>query len=252
MTEDIERLRIKLESKRINNENKAKLEELRLREKEIDAAQTRANSDSNNITAPRATFYAAIATLIGGVLGAVINGAYTRQTSLGVEAEKGLAAINLERTKFETELILKAIEERDQSQKVKALQFFANAGLIPNYADKIIELASKDEGASLPTLGSSVIPKPGITRWGVKTGTDPDAALVAPVSKAIQATVEELAKLPRPNDMLPVSANSESYQNKRARPVETNIYSVEASIILVKFEASGDVNWCCKDTVAQQ
>jgi hypothetical protein len=241
MTDDIERLRLKLETKRVNNENRAKLEELRLREKELDAVQARVNAEAKSITAPRATLYAAVATLIGGILGAVINGIYSRQTNLGVESEKGSAAIQLEKTKFETGLILKAIEAREQPDAVKALKFFADAGLIPDYETKIVELASKDEGASIPALGANTTFKPGVFRWGVKTGTDPDAGSVVPISKAIQTTVEDLASLQRPSDMLPVTENFISYQNKRARPVETNLYSVDALIVAVKLEASGDL-----------
>src|SRR5262245_54575966 len=110
MTDDIERLRFELEAKRVSNEHAVKLEELRLREKEFDAAQARANTEVRGITAPRATLYAAVATVIGGALGAGITGYFSQKTSLGVESTKGSAAIELERTKFETGLILKAIE----------------------------------------------------------------------------------------------------------------------------------------------
>jgi hypothetical protein len=155
MADDLERLRLELDSKRIENEHMAKLEELRLREKELDASQGRATTDAKGISAPRATVYAAIATLAGGVIGALINGVFTNKTSIGVESERGAAAIDLEKIKFQTGLILKAIDTRDQPTAVKTLQFFANAGLIPAYEKKVLELASKDEGASIPTIGAN-------------------------------------------------------------------------------------------------
>jgi hypothetical protein len=156
MTVSIERQRLDIESKRADDEHMARLEDLRLREKELDVALAKANAESKGITAPRATVYAAAATLVGGLIGAIINGFYTSQTNLGVESEKGVAAIQLEKLKFETGLILKAIETRDQPGAVKTLQFFAEAGLIPDYEKKVIVLASKDKGASIPTIAPAV------------------------------------------------------------------------------------------------
>jgi hypothetical protein len=152
MAVSIERQRLDIESKRVDNEHMARMEDLRLRERELDIALAKANAESKGITAPRATVYGAAATLIGGLIGAVINGFYTSQTNLGVESEKGVAAMQLEDLKFETGLILKAIETRDQPGAVKTLQFFAEAGLIPKHEKKVMELASKDEGASIPTI----------------------------------------------------------------------------------------------------
>src|SRR3954467_10673962 len=149
MAGDLEQLRYELDVKRVEYERETKLQELRLREKEFDASHGKAAAEAKSISAPRATVYAAVATLTGGIIGALINGFFVNKTSIGVESEKGAAAIDLEKIKFQTGLILKAIETRDQPTAVKTLQFFANAGLIPTYEKKVLELAAKDEGASI-------------------------------------------------------------------------------------------------------
>jgi hypothetical protein len=83
------------------------------------------------------------------------------------------------------------------------------------------------------------VTKPGVERWRVKTGDDPDAALVGLPQNATKTTVEDLAMLARPQDM-PATASPPQYENKRARPVETTVYSVEADIVALKLEADGD------------
>lgn len=83
------------------------------------------------------------------------------------------------------------------------------------------------------------IVKHGSERWPVKTGSDPEAGQVN--SEPVRTTVEDLCHLPRPEDMPPNQQSPEKYQNGRARPVETTIYSVEATISMLKREADGDV-----------
>lgn len=149
---NLEAQRLKLEAKRIVNEHKAKMDELRIREKELDAALARAATDAASISAPRASVYAAVATLVGGLIGALINGFFTNKTGVDIEQEKALAAIQLEKVKFETGIILKGLGATDQPTAVKALKFFANAGLIPDYEQKVISLATENNGSSVPSL----------------------------------------------------------------------------------------------------
>ena len=85
------------------------------------------------------------------------------------------------------------------------------------------------------------VTRPGVERWPVKTGADPDAGAVSPVQDAIRTTVEDLGKIGRPPDMQPASKEfPPDYSAKRARPAELTIYSVEADIVAVKLEADGD------------
>lgn len=69
-----------------------------------------------------------------------------------MEHQRAQGAISLEQQRFQAELILKAIDTEDQLGAVKTLKFFANAGLIPNYEKKILDLAEVEQGALIPAL----------------------------------------------------------------------------------------------------
>jgi hypothetical protein len=87
-------------------------------------------------------------------------------------------------------------------------------------------------------LAPELVTKPGFERWPVKTGTDADVDQVAP--RIVPTTVEELISIPRPADMLPVTADFPQYQEHRAAPVETTIWQIEADIIALTQETDGD------------
>jgi len=82
----------------------------------------------------------------------------------------------------------------------------------------------------------------------VKTGQDPDVALVGKNIVAgkdfgpgiVVATVEELISAPRPADMADPLQLYAAYQSKRAAPVETTIWRLDATINAMKLEADGD------------
>jgi hypothetical protein len=90
--------------------------------------------------------------------------------------------------------------------------------------------------------------KPGVERWPVKTGQDPDVGLVGKniiqgVSLGqgiVPATVEELIRINRPPDMRPATSIFPAFQNKRREIVETTVWQVEGDITVVKLEADGD------------
>ena len=80
--------------------------------------------------------------------------------------------------------------------------------------------------------------KPARDRWGVKTGSDPDAAIVA--RKPVKTTVEKLLAMPRP-ESLPLSGPAPSvFQDHRLRPVETTVWAVEADITEFRAMPDGD------------
>jgi hypothetical protein len=90
--------------------------------------------------------------------------------------------------------------------------------------------------------------KPGVERWPVKTGQDPDRAKVGKnvVNSEdlgigiVPATIEELISLPRPAGMENASADPPQFQSKRGNLTETTIWQIECKIIAVKHEADGD------------
>jgi hypothetical protein len=93
-----------------------------------------------------------------------------------------------------------------------------------------------------------LVTKPGVERWPVKTGTDKDVALVGKNiinglslgAGIVDATVEELIRIPRPPDMRPVSTLFPQFQEKRRGPVEFVVWRLEGDIIAIKQEADGD------------
>jgi hypothetical protein len=97
-------------------------------------------------------------------------------------------------------------------------------------------------------VGLELATKPGVERWPVKTGTDDDVALVGKNivnghdlgAGIVEATVEELITVPRPADMPDPALLYAPYQKHRAAPVETTIWSIDATIRAMKLEADGD------------
>jgi hypothetical protein len=93
-----------------------------------------------------------------------------------------------------------------------------------------------------------MVTKPGVERWPVKTGTDSDVALVGKNivqghslgAGIVDATVEELIRIPRSGDMTPPTSEFAPFQERRKAPVETTVWRLEAHITAVKLEADGD------------
>jgi hypothetical protein len=107
------------------------------------------------IDASTATVIAAFLTVFGGITGALINGLFNKQQSIGSEEVKSLASIKLENAKLQTNLIIKAIDTTDQDKAIRALKFFAKAGLISDYKDSIINLTSEINEKEIPILGNA-------------------------------------------------------------------------------------------------
>jgi hypothetical protein len=82
------------------------------------------------------------------------------------------------------------------------------------------------------------VTKPGVERWSVKTGTDPEVDQVVP--RIVPTTVEELISIPRPGDMQPPTEEFAAYEHHRAAPVETTIWMIDVEIIALKQEMDGD------------
>jgi hypothetical protein len=94
------------------------------------------------------TLLASLISVASALFGASITGWFTTKT----EQVKSDTSISLEKIKFETELVLKAINTDDQLKAVKTLKFFASAGLIPTFESRIQSLVETNNGASIPAL----------------------------------------------------------------------------------------------------
>ena len=110
----------------------------------------------------------------------------------------------------------------------------AAGGAAPKAAESVLRFVN-------PELAT----KPGVERWSIKTGQDPDLGKVGdlgviPGKGIVPVTVEELIRIPRPADMQPVNSEIKKYENKRALPVETVVWQVTGTINFMKLEGDGD------------
>jgi hypothetical protein len=133
--QDLEQARIEIERMRVEGD-------LRLREAELNIRQQEARKKLG-LSPLAATVIAAVIGLIGTLLGAYLQ---------------GMENIALERQKFESGLILKAIETGDANAAAKNLIFLVKAGFIADPKGQIRALANQPEAAPFLPIG----PTPGI------------------------------------------------------------------------------------------
>jgi len=77
----------------------------------------------------------------------------------------------------------------------------------------------------------------GVERWSVKTGTDPDARLVD-LRTAVPTNIVHLRALPAP---------AQPPLNRRVRPVETTVWSLDARLVRYKQEDDSDYHLVLSD-----
>lgn len=136
----------------------------------------------------------------------------------------------------------------------------------PQQAKDILDSAVK-AGATSATAVASAAPKPiapGVERWHVKVGADPDADQVGGVAPGggaggngsgngparrivVDSSVRELGAIPRPADLLPATAKHPEYDDKRVAPVETTVWRVQVQIIALRLEQDGDYHLVLQD-----
>jgi hypothetical protein len=81
--------------------------------------------------------------------------------------------------------------------------------------------------------------QPGVERWPVKTGQDPDRAKVGKNvvndvdlgEGIVPTTIEELISLPRPTGLMPATSDPPAFKDVRANTTEMTIWQIEATII---------------------
>ncbi len=114
-------------------------------------------------------------------------------------------------------------------------------------ADDQNQVDESDEGNNVRAADTGSITLTGVTppptacgdeRWSVKTGTDPDAALVN-TSVSTPTTISALAALPPP-DNLP--------DNNRLKPTETTVFTINATITQYKLETDSDYHVVIADS----
>ena len=104
------------------------------------------------------------------------------------------------------------------------------------------------EEQPLQFVSPEAVTKPGVERWPVKTGQDPDVGQVGRNvingkslgAGVVPATVEELIAINRPPDMRPPTKAFPVYQSKRRATVELTVWQVDGEITVLKLESDGD------------
>ncbi|HEV1994570.1 MAG TPA: hypothetical protein VGR03_09585, partial [Candidatus Acidoferrum sp.] len=106
------------------------------------------------------------------------------------------------------------------------------------------------EAAMLPEL----VTKPGAERWQVKTGQDDDVGTVGMNvingqdlgEGIVEATLEEMVRIPRPPQMANVTLPYRNFDRQRQSFTEKTIWRIEVTITDLKREADGDYHLVLK------
>jgi hypothetical protein len=125
----------------------------------------------------------------------------------------------------------------DQAGGDNVFSFQATVGAFVSTGAKNVVATLTDAAghtATAPITLTVISPTCGVERWSVKTGTDPDAALVN-LANPVRTTILELGALPAPPDPPGPPLNA------RIAPTETTIYVLNATMTLYKKE--GDVDY---------
>ena len=152
MEENIELAKLELEKTRVIEELKLKAAELDLKCAELEAKL----NDKLKKTKPSSPLTAAIITGIIGLIGIGIANYLQAQANL-----------KLEREKFETSLIIKAIETGNPEAAAKNLLFRVRTGLIQDRTGKILALENNPEAAPVLTLTGKVFQGPNQQDCGI-------------------------------------------------------------------------------------
>src|SRR5260370_32334347 len=100
--------------------------------------------------------------------------------------------------------------------------------------------------------------KPGIERWPVKTGQDPDRAKVGKNiingqdfgAGIVETTVEELVSLPRPPGLTVPTQDPPQFQSVPDGVAEVTIWVLDAAVIALKHEADCDYHLVLHGTIS--
>jgi len=179
------------------------------------------------------------------VLTAVITVYLTGRANLRLEHEKFQASSELESQKFKSDVILQVIATGDHKDAQRNLHFLIDAGLLPDPSGRI-KAAADQLTPVLPAPGGRSTPRLRISRWPVRTGSDPDAANID--DTPVPATVEKLIAEPRPEGMRDLTNEHPEYQNRRAEGVEMTVYRVEAVVVGCKLQINGSYHLILRGT----
>src|SRR4051812_35897143 len=169
VSEQIELRKLELETRRMEIDAELRKEELQEKREQRKSEQQRAEQDHERglrqleaesgrglrLTGAQATVAAAILALIGGAIGAVAQGWFSRDATvqsatitadnaLKLDQQKQDADEKLKRLEFETNLIMKAVDTPNRDDQIRNLLFFVHAGFITDKDNKIAGMEATD------------------------------------------------------------------------------------------------------------
>jgi hypothetical protein len=149
---DIDLLKLRLEERRVEGELRLREADLVLKRDEFEAKKIQENQKQYLTFSPLVTgIIAAIVGLIGTAVGSYMQ---------------GRSQLEIERLKFESNLILKAVETGDSEKAKNNLLFMLGAGFIQDKDGKISALAKKSE--NVPVLPSASLSQTTICPEGAR------------------------------------------------------------------------------------
>ena len=140
----IELLRLKLDQDRLKLDSEIRQSELAIWKNEI-------SRTTRGLSAPLSGLLVAIVGLGGGLAGSWINGKFTGKAAVDVEMSREHNDLIMAQRQFQSNLILQSIAHKSQSQAISTLKFIAAVGLIPDFKEKVLQQATDNHGAAVPS-----------------------------------------------------------------------------------------------------
>lgn len=147
MSNDLEHDKLKLEQERLRQKTELKREALAVRKLGIERGVKNEEKSFGLSSSVTVAVFAAVFGFMGVVFAQWLQG----KATVTVEKERNLANITLERQKFASSLVLKALENPNTEESGKAMLFLVDAGLLEDPNGKIRALVS-DPG-KVPVIG---------------------------------------------------------------------------------------------------
>jgi hypothetical protein len=136
---DLDLLKLRLEERRVDGELRLREAEFVLKRDEFEAKKIQENQKQ----------YLTVSPLVAGIIAAIVG---LIGTAIGSYMQ-GRSQLETERLKFESNLILKAIETGDREKAKNNLLFMLNAGFIQDKDGKVSALAKQSK--NVPVLPSA-------------------------------------------------------------------------------------------------
>jgi hypothetical protein len=144
----IENKRFQFEKEKFEKEFQIKEKELALKEKEL-------LSSKHKISHTTLAFGGAVLSLLGIVLGAILQGYFTQR----VEKTRSESSLKLEKQKFASEIVLRVATSDSIAQNKKNLKFMIDAGFLSDDDGKIRKIIDDEFDFRIENYSNSLLEK---------------------------------------------------------------------------------------------